>query len=195
MQEMVAYWIGVFARAFYSFPEFIGNNWPGILLSMAFVFHKTWRSLSEYLRTRPIALGWKWHWHPLKTAVMKTDWKAIVAIPPVFFCWHSLEVAFADQERFAKQTQDLRRADETEKRDCEQRIKSVRELLNGKIAELNQTAAGLNSARDILEQQTRPQRTTIDGCLSQAMMRLAAERKASTVDEALLWDALGEVLL
>jgi len=148
-----------------------------MLLSAAFVFHKTWRSLRGYLLNRPIALGWRWHWQPLKAALLKTGWKAVLAIPMFFWLVHSLQVAFEDQQDLFKQNRTLHDANKNTESACEQHIKDAVDHFTGSIAGLNQTIASLKSARDILDQQVRYQRNTIDSFGAQIIKVTAKPRK------------------
>jgi hypothetical protein len=160
--QWLPYWFGVFGRAFSSFPGFTGSSWVGWLLSGVFVFRRTAIEIKTYLQTQPLSLGWHWHREQLWRAMMKTDWKAIIAIPFFFWFGHALQIAFDDQQALIRERGQAQSETVGVQRECQDRVSANKIAFESERSELKQIIAGQKSALDVLDQQVRSQRSTID---------------------------------
>jgi hypothetical protein len=170
---MLSYWLWVFHRSLATFAEFIGNNWVGFAFSFSFAFRRTARSVTQHFRTSSMAFGWQWHYGQLKAAMMKTDWKAVVAIPVLFWFGHALQIAFDDQQFVIRQRDDLRSKITQARSKCDEEVTEIKAGLNHEVNQLKEANAGQRAALDVLSEQARSERNTIDNFGAQLIKAVA----------------------
>lgn len=197
MPSLVSYWIAVFARAVTSFPEFIGGNWQGVLLSLCYLAVKFARWVRAYLKLNPFTKDWKWALRAVDAGRKQIDWRTVVTITGLFFLGNVLKTSYEDQFSIWTAREYLR---ESSKHEADA-AKTTVDNLKMKITEQSNSCAVKDGINQTLQKQNIDQQSSINGCLSQAMKLLTPETheihlvpldddQSNQVDKMASWIAL-----
>ncbi len=175
LQAGISFWLSVVVRSLRTFPEFLGNNWPGVLLALVWSIHHGRKDIRKHfdvvrriLRIRT-AEAYRNLFAYAGSALMRTNWKPAFMIVILFFLGNVLTEAYRDYAAASRRTHDK----DIELADVRQQIINSATSCQLQTNEIRGERDKGTARNEVLERQNRDEQVLIAGCQSEALKLLA----------------------